>query len=112
MYPSQEITLYILKGMSQLTELNAVEYNQQEKEMQMKALKFVDKQIQSDYEALQKIKNWQKNEISPLEIEISVCPTAITETFRSWVRPVKQSATIRTWRKSSGTNNPSTAKEK
>lgn len=69
MYPSQEITLYILKGMSQLTELNAVEYNQQEKEMQMKALKFVDKQIQSDYEALQKIKNWQKNEISPLEIE-------------------------------------------
>ena len=37
---------------------------------------------------------------------------AITETFRSWVRPVKQSATIRTWRKSSGTNNPSTAKEK
>ena len=69
MYPSQEITLYILKGMSQLTELNAVEYNQQEKEMQMKALKFVDKQIQSDYEALQKIKNWQKNEISPLQIE-------------------------------------------
>lgn len=69
MYPSQEITLYILKGMSQLTELNAVEYNQQEKEMQIKALKFVDKQIQSDYEALQKIKNWQKNEISPLEIE-------------------------------------------
>ena len=55
--------------MSQLTELNAVEYNQQEKEMQIKALTFVDKQIQSDYEALQKIKNWQKNEISPLEIE-------------------------------------------
>ncbi len=69
MYPSQEITLYILKGMSQLTELNAVEYNQQEKEMQIKALTFVDKQIQSDYEALQKIKNGQKNEISPLEIE-------------------------------------------
>ncbi|WP_456088414.1 alpha-2-macroglobulin family protein [Parabacteroides sp.] len=69
MYPSQEITLYILKGMNQLTELNAVEYNQQEKEMQIKALTFVDKQIQSDYEALQKIKNWQKNEISPLEIE-------------------------------------------
>lgn len=69
MYPSQELTLYILKGMSQLTELNAVEYDQQEKEMQIKALKFVDKQIQSDYESLQKIKNWQKNEISPLEIE-------------------------------------------
>ena len=69
MYPSREITLYILKGMSRLTELNAVEYNQQEKEMQMKALNFADKQIQSDYESLQKIKNWQKNEISPLEIE-------------------------------------------
>ena len=69
MYPSQEITLYILKGMTQLVQLNAIGYNQQEKEMQMRALKFIDQQIQSDYEALQKIKNWQKNEISPLEIE-------------------------------------------
>ena len=69
MYPSQEITLYILKGMTQLVQLNAIGYNQQEKEMQMRALKFIDQQIQSDYEALQKIKNWQRNEISPLEIE-------------------------------------------
>ena len=69
MHASQEVTLYILKGMSQLTTLNAVEYNQQEKEMQMKALKFADKQIQANYEALQKIKNWQRNKIAPLEIE-------------------------------------------
>ena len=69
MYASQKVTLYILKGMSQLTTLNAVEYSQQEKEMQMKALKFADKQIQANNEALQKIKNWQRNEISPLEIE-------------------------------------------
>lgn len=111
MYPSQEITLYILKGMSQLTELNAVEYNQQEKEMQMKALKFVDKQIQSDYEALQKIKNWQKNEISPLEIEYLFVRSNYRD-IPELGSAVKQSATIRTWRKSSGTNNPSTAKEK
>lgn len=69
MYPSQEITLYILKGMSQLTEMNAVEYSEEEKEMQIKALQFVDKEIQADYEALRKMRNWQRNEISPLEIE-------------------------------------------
>lgn len=69
MYPSREITLYILKGMSQLVQLNAIEYNQQEREMQMKALKFVDKQIQGDYETLQKNGNPQKSHISPLTID-------------------------------------------
>lgn len=69
LYPSREITLYILKGMSQLTELNAVEYNQQEKEMQIKALTFLDQEIQSDHEALFKIANWQRNDILPWEIE-------------------------------------------
>lgn len=69
LYPSREITLYILKGMSQLTELNAVEYNQQEKEMQIKALTFLDQEIQSNHEALFKIANWQRNNILPWEIE-------------------------------------------
>ena len=61
MYPSREITLYILKGMSQLVQLNAIEYNQQEKEMQIKALNYLDKQIQEEYE-LSKKNNpaWQK----------------------------------------------------
>lgn len=58
MYSSREITTYILKGMSQLTQLGAIQYNQQEKEMQMKALNFLDKQIQQDYESLQKNKNY------------------------------------------------------
>lgn len=69
LYPSREITLYILKGMSQLTELNAVEYNQQEKEMQIKALTFLDQEIQSNHEALFKIANGQRNDILPWEIE-------------------------------------------
>lgn len=53
-YPSREITLHILKGMSQLVELGAVQHGQEEKEMQMKALKYLDKQMQLDYERLQK----------------------------------------------------------
>ncbi|MDO4755754.1 MAG: alpha-2-macroglobulin family protein, partial [Parabacteroides sp.] len=50
-------TLYILKGMSQLTDLQAIEYNQQEKEMQLKAIQYLDKQIQLKYERLQKEKS-------------------------------------------------------
>lgn len=69
MYPSREITLYILNGMAQLTQLNAIEYNQQEKEMQIKALNFLDKQIQQDYEQLTaNTKDWQKTLISPLQL--------------------------------------------
>lgn len=44
------ITLYILKGMTQLTHLGAVEYGEQEKMMQINALKFLDKHIQNEYE--------------------------------------------------------------
>lgn len=53
---SRHITLQILKGMAQLIQLNAVSYNQAEKEMQMKALRFLDQSIQEDYEQLLKIK--------------------------------------------------------
>ena len=61
MLPSQAITTYILKGMSQLTQLGAIEYNQQEKEMQIKALNYLDKQVQQEYEQLQKNNpNWKK----------------------------------------------------
>lgn len=57
---SRAITLSILKGMSQLVQLNAIQYGQAEKEMQMKALKFLDKSMQTDYENLLKYdKKWQ-----------------------------------------------------
>lgn len=62
-YPDREITLHILKGMSQLVELGAVEYGQEEKEMQIKALNYLDKQIQLDYERL--IQPDKKGLISP-----------------------------------------------
>lgn len=51
---SRSITLSILKGMSQLTQLGAIEYGQQEKEMQIKALNYLDKGILSDYNLLKK----------------------------------------------------------
>lgn len=70
MFASREITLHILKGMSQLVKLNAIQYNQQEKEMQIKALNYLDKQIQQDYESLkQNNPNWQKSVVSPIQLE-------------------------------------------
>lgn len=69
-YPSREITLHILKGMSQLVELGAVQYGQEEKEMQMRALKYLDKQMQQDYERQQKVdKNWQTSQPNALQLE-------------------------------------------
>lgn len=68
--PSREMTSYILKGMAQLTELNSVEYGEQEKRMQIKALNFLDQQIQQDYENLQKYnKNWKKTSPSDQQLE-------------------------------------------
>ena len=64
------ITLSILKGMSQLVQLNAIQYGQAEKEMQMKALKFLDKSMQTDYENLLKYdKKWQNAWPSPEQVE-------------------------------------------
>lgn len=51
------ITLQILKGMGQLVEMNAVEYKQEEKEMQIKALRFLDNEIRKEYERLTKSGN-------------------------------------------------------
>lgn len=48
------LTLYVLKGMSQLTHLNAIEYNEQEKMMQINALRFLDNSVKNQY------KEWQK----------------------------------------------------
>lgn len=60
-YPDRSITLYILNGMSQLVRLSAVQYNQEEKQMQMKALQYLDKSIQKDYEWLIKSKTKLKD---------------------------------------------------
>lgn len=43
------ITTYILKGMSQLITLGAIEYGEQEKIMQINALQFLDKSIEIKY---------------------------------------------------------------
>lgn len=64
---SRLITQAILKGMAQLVELNAVEYGQLEKEMQIKALNFLDRSIQRDYEQINKA-NKNKQEVSPLQV--------------------------------------------
>lgn len=67
---SRAITLSILKGMSQLVQLNAIQYGQAEKEMQMKALKFLDKSMQTDYENLLKYdKKWQNAWPLPEQVE-------------------------------------------
>lgn len=67
---SRAITLSILKGMSQLVELNAVQYGQEEKEMQMRALAYLDESMRTDYENLLKHnKKWQEAEPSPEQVE-------------------------------------------
>lgn len=52
---NQMLTLYVLKGMSQLTNLNAVEYNEQEKMMQINALRFLDNNVKDGYDTWRKI---------------------------------------------------------
>ena len=61
MQSSRSITLFVLYGFNQLVNLNAVEYPSDVKEMQIKALKYIDDQIISDYNKLQKAdKDWKK----------------------------------------------------
>ena len=48
------ITTYILKGMAQLTALGAIEYNNEEKMMQIAALKYMDKNVAARYETAPK----------------------------------------------------------
>lgn len=61
MYSSRSITQYVLYGFFQLVDLGAVEYPSNVKEMQIKALTYLDTQIRKDYEDLKKAnKEWQK----------------------------------------------------
>ncbi|MBP1617654.1 MAG: hypothetical protein H6Q14_1481 [Bacteroidetes bacterium] len=58
-YPSRSITQYILYGFAQLTNLNAVEYGDDVKQMQVKALNYLDVEIANDFANLKKYdKNW------------------------------------------------------
>ena len=60
MYSSRSMTQYILYGFSQLVKLNAVEYPEEVRVMQMNALKYIDAQILDDYQSLKKYnKDWQ-----------------------------------------------------
>lgn len=61
MKSSRSITQYVLYGFSQLIHLNAVEYPENVKIMQMNALKYIDSQLKEDYDNLKKHnKDWQK----------------------------------------------------
>ncbi|MDR0749923.1 MAG: alpha-2-macroglobulin [Tannerellaceae bacterium] len=53
-WPNHGTTLFILNGMAQLTRLSAVQYGPQEKEMQAKALDYLDNSILQEYHALRK----------------------------------------------------------
>lgn len=56
----RHVTTHILQGMADLVQLQAVEYGQEEKEMQMNALKYLDRAIRDDFEKLKKQdKNWK-----------------------------------------------------
>jgi hypothetical protein len=58
LYPSRDITLYLLEGMTHLIRLNAATTTSggQEKEMQRKALAYVDQAFREDYERLRQSK--------------------------------------------------------
>lgn len=61
MYPSRSITQYILYGYAKLQLVGQVEYPQKIKEMQISALRFIDKQITDDFVNLKKYNTkWQE----------------------------------------------------
>lgn len=61
MYSSRSMTQYILYGFSELVKLNAVEYPEEVRIMQMNALKYIDAQILEDYKNLKNYnKDWAK----------------------------------------------------
>ncbi|MFV0417579.1 MAG: alpha-2-macroglobulin family protein [Dysgonomonas sp.] len=73
LYPSRSISQYILYGYAKLQQIGQVEYPQEIKEMQMSALKFIDKQILDDFNNLKKNnKDWEKStSVSTNQIEFA-----------------------------------------
>ncbi len=66
---NRSITLHILRGMAQLTELNAIEYNQEEREMQIRALQYLDREICKDYAQVRKAGAKANGGISPTQLD-------------------------------------------
>lgn len=62
-------TLYILKGMAQLTRIGAIEYNEEEKIMQQNALRYIDNCMRDDYETQQKSKSGSREMLSLVQLE-------------------------------------------
>lgn len=73
LYPSRNISQYILYGYAKLQQVGQIEYPQEIKEMQMNALKFIDKQILDDFNNLKKNnKDWEKSTyVSTNQIEFA-----------------------------------------
>ena len=71
MNASVSITQWLLYGMAQLSELNAVSYDSDMKQMQKQAVEFIDTWFKQDFENLKKYnKDWQKtNTISTHQLE-------------------------------------------
>ncbi len=64
------VTVSILQGMADLVHLNAVEYGQSERELQMRALNYLDEKIREDYDRLQKNAKEIKQTV-PSEIQLA-----------------------------------------
>lgn len=64
MRSNKSVTQYILFGLSELTNLQAVEYSSEVKEMQIKALKYLDNQVENDY----KTTDWTKVKSIPTSL--------------------------------------------
>lgn len=77
MSASRSITQFVLCAFSQLQEIGYLEYEGQVKDMQMKALKFVDEAIAKDFEQLKKNdKEWKKiKRISTSQLEYAFVRT-------------------------------------
>lgn len=73
------ITLYILSGMNQLTELNAVEYNEDEKAMQIRAIQYLDRMIVKDYAPIKKAGNKANGGISSTQLNYLLVRSAFRD---------------------------------
>jgi hypothetical protein len=67
--PSPGITLYILEGMAQLSALNAAAYSPQEKEMQARAIRYLDREIAEEYNRQQKSGALRNHLPTPLQVQ-------------------------------------------
>ena len=71
MYSNVSITQWLLYGMAQLSELNAVSYDNNMKQMQRQAVDFIDAKFKENFDEMKKYnKDWQKiNSVSTYQLE-------------------------------------------